>query len=153
MAKGAPTPASFKPGDPDGRAAAAGRIGGAVQAKHRKVENSFLDQLKERGPMALEALDRMLAKDDPTAVRVVVDRMAPKDLVENAEVARALDQLKVVNDELRADLEELLAEMATEVALREAAEGRADRLEHAAKKSRDHLMTGEAGSHGVCGRA
>lgn len=106
------TPASFQPGDPDGRAAAAARKSGP--GKRRKVEHSFLEKLKERGPAALEAIDRMLAKNDPAAARIVIDRLAPKALVEDSEVVKALATLKDANDELQQSMGEMQTELETE---------------------------------------
>ena len=129
------TPASFQPGDPDGRAAAAARK--SSPGKRRKVEPSFLEKLKERGPAALEAIDRMLAKNDPAAARIVIDRLAPKALVEDSEVVAALATLKDANDELQHRMGEVQAEL-------EAERARNGKLETDLQKTRAVLATTSA---------
>ena len=108
------TPASFQPGDPDGRAAAAARKSGP--GKRRRIEPSFMEKLKERGPAALLAIDRMLAKNDPAAARIVIDRLAPKALVEDSAVVKSLATLKKANDDLQRRTVELQEELDAEVA-------------------------------------
>jgi hypothetical protein len=145
------TPASFQPGDPDGRAAAAARK--SSPGKRRKVEPSFLEKLKERGPAALEAIDRMLAKNDPAAARIVIDRLAPKALVEDGEVVKALATLKDANDELQQSMGKVQAEL-------EAERERNCELETELQEARTALATarvsprkGERPTHDVCGNA
>jgi hypothetical protein len=145
------TPASFQPGDPDGRAAAAARK--SSPGKRRKVEPSFLEKLKERGPAALEAIDRMLAKTDPAAARIVIDRLAPKALVEDGEVVKAFATLKDANDDLQRSMGEMQAELETERA-------RSGKLETELQAARTALATArlvapkvERPTHDLCGNA
>jgi phage shock protein A len=145
------TPASFQPGDPDGRAAAAARK--SRPGKRRKIEPSFLEKLKKRGPAALEAIDRMLAKNDPAAARIVIDRLAPKALVEDSEVVKALATLKDANDDLQRSMGDLQAELDAErVHNRELeAELQAARAEFATTSATPHKF--EKTTHDISGNA
>lgn len=145
------TPASFQPGDPDGRAAAAARK--SRPGKRRIVEPSFLEKLKERGPAALEAIDRMLAKNDPAAARIVIDRLAPKALVEDGEVVKALTTLKDANDDLQCRMGEMQVEL-------EAERERNCELETELQENRTALASArlsarkvERPTHDICGNA
>ena len=75
-----------------------------------------MEKLKERGPAALLAIDRMLAKNDPAAARIVIDRLAPKALVEDSAVVKSLATLKKANDDLQRRTVELQEELDAEVA-------------------------------------
>ena len=145
------TPASFQPGDPDGRAAAAARK--SCPGKRRKVEPSFLEKLKERGPAALEAIDRMLAKNDPAAARIVIDRLAPKALVEDSAVVKALATLKDANDDLQRSMGDLQAELEAERAHNRELEAELQAARTALATTAEQTRKVETPTHDICGNA
>ncbi len=145
------TPASFQPGDPDGRAAAAARK--SKRPTRLKVDPTFMDKLRERGPAALETIDRLLAKNDPAAARIVIDRLAPKALVEDSEVVKALATLKTANDALQRRMGEVQEEL-------EAERARSGELEAELQENRAALAAAqlsgrkaEGPTHDICGNA
>lgn len=72
-----------------------------------------MDQIRERAPAALAALDRLLAVDDQAAIKIIMERVAPKVLVEDQEVGKAIGALRAEIDKQRTEIERLQGENET----------------------------------------
>ncbi len=96
------TSGTFRKGDP--RAKAAG------QKSRRKINYDIMEQIKARVPAALEALDTALANGSDAAIKMVLDRIAPLDLIRDEEVKQLVTALEASNAELTAEVERLREE-------------------------------------------
>ena len=98
---------AFKKGDP--RAAAAGRKSRRLPGE---VQQSMMVAIRELQPQALTALRTGLENGDAVAMRLVVDRLAPTQLVTDIEVREMFEALWQQVADLTDELEEARTEIA-----------------------------------------
>nr|WP_321254234.1 hypothetical protein [uncultured Ruegeria sp.] len=72
-----------------------------------------MQQIHDRAPKAMEALDKALETGSESAIRIVLDRIAPIDLIKDEEVKGLVAALEKANTDLTEELTRLRKQVST----------------------------------------